>query len=94
MSEYFKGGGGSQIPMLQIIRRQKLDKSGSKFRHGGEGYKKQPKKFRRLLWTAPNLTKFQLNQTTDTKNENNNCVNELNELKFFEVSRKSISNRC
>ena len=37
-----------------------------------------------------NITKFQLNQTTDRKNENNNC---LNELKFCEVSRSSISNR-
>jgi hypothetical protein len=26
--------------------------------------------------------KISLNQTTDTKNENDNCVNELNELKF------------
>ena len=26
-------------------------------------------------------------------NENNNCLNELNELKFCEVSRNSISNR-
>ena len=38
-------GGTSQIPMLEIIRRQKLDKSGSKFRHGGEGYQKRPKQF-------------------------------------------------
>ena len=49
----FQGGGGSQIPMLQEIRRQKLGKSGSKFRHGGGGDQKRPKKFRRLLWTAP-----------------------------------------
>ena len=40
-----------------------------------------------------NLTKFQLNQTIDRKNENNNCLNELNELKLCEVSRNSISNR-
>jgi hypothetical protein len=30
--------------------------------------------------------KFQLNQTTDKKDENNNCLNKLNELKFCEVS--------
>ena len=30
----------------------------------------------------------------DRKNENNNCLNELNELKFCEVSRISITNRC
>ena len=34
-----------------------------------------------------NLTKFQLNQTTDRKNENNNCLNKLNKLKLCEVSR-------
>ena len=34
-----------------------------------------------ILW---NLTKFQLNQTTNRKNENNNYLNELNELKFCE----------
>ena len=47
----------------------------------------------RELRTPPtwNLTKFQLNQTTDRKNENNNC---LNELKFCEVSQNSIFNRC
>ena len=28
------------------------------------------------------------------KHENNNCLNKLNELKFCEVSRNSISNRC
>ena len=39
--------------MLLDIRRQKLGKSGSKFRHGGGGYQKWPKKCRRLLWTAP-----------------------------------------
>ena len=27
--------------------------AGSKFRHGGGGYQKWPKKFRRLLWMAP-----------------------------------------
>ena len=44
--------------------------------------------WKRMSW---NLTKFQLNQTTNRKNRNNNC---LNELKFCEVSRNSISNRC
>ena len=28
------------------------------------------------------------------KNENNNCLNELNELKLYEGSRNSFSNRC
>ena len=46
---------------------------------------------KRILW---NLTKFQLNQTTHRKNENNNCLNKLNELKFCEVWQNSISNRC
>ena len=41
-----------------------------------------------ILW---NLTKFQLNQTTKRKNRNSNCLNELNELKFCEVSRNSFS---
>ena len=40
---FFGGGGRSQIPMLQDIRRCKLGKSGSKFRHGGGGYQKRPK---------------------------------------------------
>ena len=31
--------------MLQYIRREKLGKSGSKFRHGGGEYQKQPKKY-------------------------------------------------
>ena len=44
-----------------------------------------------ILW---NLTKFQLNQTSDTKHGNEICLNELNELKFCEVSQNSISNRC
>ena len=35
-----------------------------------------------------------LNQTTNRKNGNNNCLNELNEFKFCEVSRNSISNSC
>ena len=39
----FKGVGGSEIPMLQEIRRQKLGKSGSKFRHGEGGYQGRPK---------------------------------------------------
>ena len=33
-------------------------------------------------------------QTTDRKNEINNCLNGLNELKFCEVSQNSYSNRC
>ena len=33
-------GRGSEISMLKEIRRQKLGKSGSKFRHGGGGYQK------------------------------------------------------
>ena len=37
-----------------------------------------------------NLTKFQLNQTTNRKNENDNCLNKLNELKVCEVSRNTI----
>ena len=52
------GGRGSQIPMLQDIRRQKLGKSGSKFRYGGGRYQKRPKKLRRILWTAPFLYTF------------------------------------
>ena len=44
--------------------------------------------WRRISW---NLTKFQLNQTTNTKYGNKNC---LNELKFCEVSRNSFLNRC
>ena len=47
--------------------------------------------WKRILW---NLTKFQLIQTTNRKNENNNCLNDLNELKFCEVSQNSFSNRC
>ena len=38
------GVGGSQIPMLQDIKRQKLGKSGSKFRHGVGGIKNVQKK--------------------------------------------------
>ena len=41
-----------------------------------------------------NVTKFQVNQTIYRKNENNNCLNELNEIKFWEVSRNSVSSRC
>ena len=37
---------------------------------------------------------FQLNQTTDKKNGNKNCLNDLNELKFCEFSRIFFSNRC
>ena len=40
--------------MLQDIRRKKIGKSGSKFRHEGGGYQKQPKQFRCLVWTALN----------------------------------------
>ena len=46
--------------------------------------------WKRILW---NLKKIQLNQTTHRKNENNNCLNKLNELKFCEVSWNSISNK-
>ena len=48
MLEYFRGGGGSQILMLQDIRRQGLGKSGLKFRHGGRGYQNWPKNFSKL----------------------------------------------
>ena len=49
--------------MLQDIRRYKLGKSGSKFRHGrGRGVSKMAKKFRRLLWTAPCATIQYLNE--------------------------------
>ena len=58
----------------------------------------QDKKLKLLasVWNriSSNLTKFQLNQTTNRKNENNNCLNELTGLKFCEVSQKSIYNRC
>ena len=37
------GGRVPQISMLQDIRRQGLDKSGFKFRHGGGGTKNGPK---------------------------------------------------
>ena len=52
----------------------------------------QDRKFSASVWKRISwkLTKFQLNQTIDRKNENNNC---LNELKFCEVSRNSYSNR-
>ena len=43
--------------------------------------------WKRIFW---DLTKSQLNQTTDRKNDNNNWLNELNELKFCEVSQKSM----
>ena len=46
---------------------------------------------KKISW---NLTQFQLNQTRDRKNGNKNCLNELNELKFCEVSRNCFSNRC
>ena len=47
-----------------------------------------------FCFTRQNLTKFQLNQMTNRKNENNNCLNKLNKLKLCEVSRNSISNKC
>ena len=47
--------------------------------------------FEKKMW---NLTKFQHNQTTDRKIENKNCLNELNELKFCEVSRNFFWNKC
>ena len=50
--------------------------------------------FKIKSWNCQQLfenTKFQLNQTTNRKTENNNC---LNELKSREVSRNSISNKC
>ena len=43
-------------------------------------------------WISWNLAKCQLNQTTDKKDENNNYLNKLNELKFCEVFRILISN--
>ena len=45
----------------------------------------------RISWI---LTKIQLKQITDRKNENRNYLNKLNELKFCEVSRNSFSNIC
>ena len=58
MSGYFRGiilggGGGLKFRYCKILEGRGLGKSGLKFRHGGEGYQKWPKKFRRLLWTAP-----------------------------------------
>ena len=58
-SEYFRWG-GLHISMLQDIRRQGLGKSGLKFRHGRGGYQKWPKKFWRLLWTAPMYKKLEI----------------------------------
>ena len=43
---------------------------------------------KRISW---NLTKFQLNQTTDRKSRNKNC---LKELKFCQVWRNCFSIRC
>ena len=72
--------------MLQDIRRQGLGKSGLKFRHGGGGNLKWPKKFRRLLWTAPyhlqvidekfstNLQIIEAGITKDKKNQEH-CMN-------------------
>ena len=42
-------------------------------------------------WILRNLTKFQLNQTIDKKNENNNCLNELCAfVKFHEILYKQM----
>ena len=46
--------------------------------------------FQHLFENGMKFNKFQLNR----KNENNNCLNELNEMKFCEASWNSISNRC
>ena len=40
---------------FKMLEREILGKSGLKFRHEGRKYQKWPQKFRRLLWTAPNL---------------------------------------
>ena len=40
------------------------------------------------------LQNFSSIRQTIKKFENNNCLNNLNELKFCEVSRNSFSNRC
>ena len=47
--------------------------------------------WKRYSW---HLKKYQLNQITDRKNRNNSCLNELNDLKFCDVSQYSFSNRC
>ena len=47
--------------------------------------------WKRISW---NPTKFQLDQTIDRKNENNNLRNKLNELRFCEVLWNYFSNRC
>ena len=47
--------------------------------------------WKRISW---NFRKFQFNQTTHRKNENNHRLNKLNKLKFCEVSQNLISNRC
>ena len=48
------GEGGSQISMLQdTYQKIGVRQVRVKFRHGGGGYQKWPKTFRRLLWTAP-----------------------------------------
>ena len=41
-----------------------------------------------------NLTKFHLNWTIDRKKWNEKSLNELNQLKFCEVSHYFFSNRC
>ena len=41
-----------------------------------------------------NLAKFQLNETTDRKNRNDHCLNQLYKLKFCEISQNLILNRC
>ena len=42
--------------------------------------------FEKEFWE--NLTKFQLNQTADRKNEKKICLNKLNDLKFFKEMLK------
>ena len=47
----------------------------------------------RQIVVTNNFPVLALNQTNNKKDENNNCLNNLNELKFCEVSRILISNR-
>ena len=56
----FQGERGSQIPMLQDIRKQKLGESRSKSRHREGGYQKVPKKICHLLWTAPDCKQYKV----------------------------------
>ena len=85
--------------MLQDIRRQGLGKSGLKFRHEGGGNLKWPKKFRRLLWTAPyhlqvidekfstNLQIIEAGITKDKKNQEH-CMNIIMNTITFHSSQK------